>query len=923
MAKARRAAAPAYGGARGQIHGSVGRLRGELTGSRGRPALPGSVPDSPQGTRTRPSGSPAPRRPGGEAVSGLGVSAWCLRAILYPHADVGKRTLRADAEPLCGWRRFAPRRRTAWLLPYHAPVRRAPRARLPHAHEDLRRQPRRPASATGWSSTPTGKTLGRLATQIADALRGKRKPEYTPHVDTGDFVVVVNAEKISVTGNKRAEKKYYRHSGYPGGLKTRTLEEMLERRPEEVIRLAVKGMLPRNRLARKQLTKLKVYAGPDHPHAAQQPHADGDRVLMADDRPDARRREQPPRPASPTPTAPEPQAAEETPAAERRRAASERDADEPAADAERAAPAEARRRRSPPQRRRGARGRGGRRSRPHEAPTAEDDEEEPTRRASSRRSPAPTSRSTSSREGEDRSSAEDEEGDEDGSRAPRTAEEIADQPIAAGDDRPRRRRALPRDRQAQDRRRARDPQARHRRLHHQRPHARRLLPARRRCSATIRQPLETVGYEDAHGRRRPHARRRRLRPGRRAAPRHLARAARGRPEPARRAQAPRLPDARRARQGAQEGRPQEGPQAAAVLASASALRRHGRRLFGTDGVRGVAGEVLTAELALALGRAATRCRPRRERPRVLVIRDTRESGEMLEAALAAGVAAAGGEALLGGVLPTPGRAAAASRRYGFDLGVVISASHNPYARQRDQVLRRRRLQAVRRRPRREIEARARRAAPPAPRAASAACGACTARSRTTCARCTSASRDLDLSGRRRRCSTAPTARPTAPRRRSSAASAPTVTVARATSPTGATSTPAAARPTSTRWPRRVARRRPRRRLRLRRRRRPRARRRPHGRGRRRRRADRARRAAPARGRAACAGDGVAVTVMTNYGFHTAMREAGDRGRDDRRRRPLRARGAARARLGAGRRAVRPHHRHGLRRRPATASPPRC
>jgi large subunit ribosomal protein L13 len=116
-----------------------------------------------------------------------------------------------------------------------------------------------------------GQTLGRLATQIADALRGKRKPAYTPHVDTGDFVVVINAEKISVTGQKRQEKMYYRHSGYPGGLKSRTLNDMLERRPEEVIRLAVKGMLPKNRLARKQLTKLKVYAGPQHPHAAQQP----------------------------------------------------------------------------------------------------------------------------------------------------------------------------------------------------------------------------------------------------------------------------------------------------------------------------------------------------------------------------------------------------------------------------------------------------------------------------------------------------------------------------------------------------------------------------------------------------------------------------------------------------------------------------
>ena len=117
----------------------------------------------------------------------------------------------------------------------------------------------------------TGRTLGRLATQIANTLRGKRKPEYTPHIDTGDFVIVVNAEKIAVTGDKRTEKLYHRHSGYPGGLKTRTLQEMLDRRPEEVIRLAVRGMLPRNRLARKQLTKLKVYAGPEHPHVAQKP----------------------------------------------------------------------------------------------------------------------------------------------------------------------------------------------------------------------------------------------------------------------------------------------------------------------------------------------------------------------------------------------------------------------------------------------------------------------------------------------------------------------------------------------------------------------------------------------------------------------------------------------------------------------------
>jgi large subunit ribosomal protein L13 len=116
-----------------------------------------------------------------------------------------------------------------------------------------------------------GKTLGRLATRIADTLRGKDKPQYTPHVDTGDFVVVVNAEKIAVTGNKLDDKRYYRHSGYPGGIRSRTLREELERRPAEVIRKAVKGMLPRNKLARAQLTKLKVYAGPEHPHEAQSP----------------------------------------------------------------------------------------------------------------------------------------------------------------------------------------------------------------------------------------------------------------------------------------------------------------------------------------------------------------------------------------------------------------------------------------------------------------------------------------------------------------------------------------------------------------------------------------------------------------------------------------------------------------------------
>ena len=116
-----------------------------------------------------------------------------------------------------------------------------------------------------------GETLGRLATRVADVLRGKNKPTFTPHVDTGDFVVVVNADKVHVTGKKLEQKRYYRHSGYPGGLRSRTLAEQLERQPTEVIRRAVRGMLPRNRLGRAQIGKLKIYAGPDHPHTAQQP----------------------------------------------------------------------------------------------------------------------------------------------------------------------------------------------------------------------------------------------------------------------------------------------------------------------------------------------------------------------------------------------------------------------------------------------------------------------------------------------------------------------------------------------------------------------------------------------------------------------------------------------------------------------------
>ena len=114
-------------------------------------------------------------------------------------------------------------------------------------------------------------TLGRLATEVARRLRGKHKAAYTPHVDTGDYIVVVNAEKVRVTGNKATAKTYYRHTGYPGGIKATRFESMIEKHPERVIEKAVKGMLPRNPLGRAAFRKLKVYAGPDHPHSAQQP----------------------------------------------------------------------------------------------------------------------------------------------------------------------------------------------------------------------------------------------------------------------------------------------------------------------------------------------------------------------------------------------------------------------------------------------------------------------------------------------------------------------------------------------------------------------------------------------------------------------------------------------------------------------------
>jgi len=113
--------------------------------------------------------------------------------------------------------------------------------------------------------------LGRLATQVATLLRGKHKPTFAPHMDTGDFVIIVNAEKVALTGNKRTDKFAYRHSGYPGGLRKRSFGEMLDTKPDRLLEKVVKGMLPKNKLGRAQGKKLKVYAGPEHPHAAQQP----------------------------------------------------------------------------------------------------------------------------------------------------------------------------------------------------------------------------------------------------------------------------------------------------------------------------------------------------------------------------------------------------------------------------------------------------------------------------------------------------------------------------------------------------------------------------------------------------------------------------------------------------------------------------
>lgn len=122
-----------------------------------------------------------------------------------------------------------------------------------------------------WVVDAEGQTLGRLASKIAPYLTGKNKPTYTPNLDTGDYVIVINCEKIVVTGNRMIQKRYYRHSGYPGGMSSLTLEQLMQKHPDRAIKFAVKGMLPSTALGRNMLKKLKVYVGPEHPHAAQQP----------------------------------------------------------------------------------------------------------------------------------------------------------------------------------------------------------------------------------------------------------------------------------------------------------------------------------------------------------------------------------------------------------------------------------------------------------------------------------------------------------------------------------------------------------------------------------------------------------------------------------------------------------------------------
>lgn len=163
------------------------------------------------------------------------------------------------------------------FAPYIARLRSArssarnPPGKVPHSHMKTFSAKNETVQRDWYLVDASGKTLGRLCSELARRLRGKHKPVFTPHVDTGDYIVVINAEKIAVTGNKLKDKKYHRFTGYIGNLKTETLEQALERHPERVIEIGVKGMLPKNPLGRAMFRKLKVYKGSEHPHTAQQP----------------------------------------------------------------------------------------------------------------------------------------------------------------------------------------------------------------------------------------------------------------------------------------------------------------------------------------------------------------------------------------------------------------------------------------------------------------------------------------------------------------------------------------------------------------------------------------------------------------------------------------------------------------------------
>ena len=529
-----------------------------------------------------------------------------------------------------------------------------------------------------------GKTLGRLATQIADVLRGKRKPTYTPHVDMGDFVVVINAEKIAVTGNKREEKTYWRHSGYPGGIKSRTLGEMLERRPEEVIRKAVKGMMPRNRLARQQLTKLKVYAGPEHPTRRSSPKPmeietdAGRRDSSSADEEHARGRRPGRGAAAPEETPPseggEPRdAATAEDAAEQASRGREEALAEDAAEPRTTEELPPRRLRLPAPRRLPPR----RRAAEKKKDVIPGADLEPIAVEPERRARAPRRRPAwKPRKRRKRAARRELIGDDERGRAPPAARRRRSESDARFLATGKRKRSiarvilLPGDGKIEVNKRS------------SRSSSRAPAPDDRQAAA------RRCRLRGQRRRPRPRPRRRHQRPGRRGPPRHRPGADRDRPRAARRAQAPRLPDPRRAGQGAPQGRAQEGPQAAAVP-QALTRRPRERPSASSSGPTGSGGG-----RDLPHRRAGDGAGPRRHR----LAGGRAPAGPDRPRHPRVGPDAGGGAGRRHRRARAATRCSAAScrrpaaailvRRLGLDLAAVVSASHNPYPRQRDQVLRR-------------------------------------------------------------------------------------------------------------------------------------------------------------------------------------------------------------------------------------------